>query len=143
VSISWKEFFDRNLPALLLGGVAICVVTWYLLAFVVPNHPSRPPNVPKSSTLVLVGFSHYWQECRFDEMQGQDRCRIFGGKGDILRDDAFLDVDTRKPVQQDELEIVQGGGADSVRLKNGKSLVPQANFDAIRKQMRPEPPSNN
>jgi hypothetical protein len=76
-------------------------------------------------------------------MQGQDRCRIFGGKGDILRDDAFLDVDTRKPVQQDELEIVQGGGADSVRLKNGKSLVPQANFDAIRKQMRPEPPSNN
>jgi hypothetical protein len=90
-----------------------------------------------------VGFNHYWQECWFDGTQGQDRCRIYGGGGDVLRDDVFLDVDTRKPVQQDELEIVQGGGADSVRLKNSKVLVPQANFDAIRKQMRPEPSSSN
>jgi len=143
VSFSWKETLDRNLPVLLLGGVVISAIVFYLFAFVIPNHPSRPRNVPKSATLVLVGFSHYWQECRFDEIQRQDRCRIYGGKGDILRDDVFLDLDTKKPVKRDELEIVQGGGADSVHLKNSKTLVPQANFDAIRKQMRPEPSSNN
>jgi hypothetical protein len=143
VNTSLKEILDKNLPALILSGVILMAVAWYICAFVLPNHPSRPPNVPKSATLVFVGFNHYWQECWFDGTLGQDRCRIYGGGGDVLRDDVFLDVDTRKPVQQDELEIVQGGGADSVRLKNSKILLPQANFDAIRKQMKPEPPSNN
>ena len=143
MNFSWKETLDRNLPLLLLGGAAICALVFYLFAFVIPNHPSRPRNVPKTATLVLAGFNHYWQECGFDEIQGQDRCRIYGGKGDVLRDDVFLDLDTKKPLKQDELEIVQGGGADSVRLKNSKILVPQANFDEIRKQMRPERSPNN
>jgi hypothetical protein len=134
---------DKNLPAIIVGGLILMAVVFYFAAFVLPNHPSRPQNVPKSATLVLVGFSHYWQECRFDENQGQDQCQIYGGKGDVLRDDVFLEVDTRKPVQRDELEIVQGGGADSVRLRNSKILVPRANFDAIRRQMRPGPSSNN
>lgn len=141
MSTSWKLIIDRNLPAIILGGLVVIAVVFYVSAFVLPNHPSRPSNVPKSAMLVFTGFSHYWQECQFDNAQGQDRCRIYGGKGDVLRDDVFLDMDTRKPVQPDELEIVQGGGADSIRLKDGKILVPQANFDAIRKQMRSEPTS--
>ena len=52
VNASFKDTLDRNLPTLLVGGVVICVIAWYLFAFVIPNHPARPRNVPKSATLV-------------------------------------------------------------------------------------------
>jgi hypothetical protein len=143
-----NETFDRSLPKILVGGLIVILVLFYVWVFVLPNHPSRPQNVPKSATLVFAGFIHFWQECWFDEKQGVDRCRIYGGGGAVLRDDVFLNMANREPVPPEELDIVQGGAPDGgpdsvVRLKNGKILIPQASFDAIRREMNPEPPSSN
>jgi hypothetical protein len=131
-----KGIFGKNLPALLLGGAAICACLLYVWIFVLPNHPSRPANVPKSASLVLEGWGHFWQECRFDSAQHQDRCRIYGGGGDVLRDDVFLPENGGAVISGDQLKIVPGGIAESVvHLLNGTLLIPQKNFEAIKREL--------
>lgn len=136
---SSKEPIDRKLETPVLVAMMLMVFVFGMSAFVVHQHPPKPRNVPGTATLVSRGFMHYWQECWFDQELEQDHCRIYSGGGDRLRDGAFLDMDHGSTVQRDALEIVQGGNADSIHLKNGTILLPQENFYTIRKQIRAEP----
>lgn len=131
-----KETFGKNLPILLLVGAAICACLLYVWIFVLPNHPSRPGNVPKSATLVLMGWSHFWQECSFDSARQQDRCRIYNGNGEILHDEIFLPANGGSAVPEDQLKIAPGGNSYSVHLLNGIVLIPQKNFDEIKKELQ-------
>jgi hypothetical protein len=92
--------------------------------------------VPQSATLVLAGWDHFWQMCWFDTVLKQDRCRIYGGGGAILRDDVFLPSNGGGAIQGDQLTIAPGGGADTVQLANGIVLIPQTNFDEIRRELQ-------
>jgi len=132
---AWKEKLDRNLPAVLIAGLAIFALVFYLFAFVLPNHPPRPRSVPKSATLVLFGFDHVWQECWFDPVPQQDRCHIYNGGGIVLNDGVFLAMDGGPAIPQDQLKIASGGNWYSVHLLNGKVLIPQEHFDEIRREL--------
>ena len=136
MSTSWKERIDRNLPVLLIGAFGICLIVWYIFAFVVPNHPSRPKNVPTSATLVFQGWTHFWQECWFDSQQRQDRCRIYNGGGLILDEDVFLPMDGSGPIPEDQLKIGSGGGPYSVQLLNGTVMIPRSHFDGIKRELQ-------
>lgn len=138
MNASFKDTLDRNLPTLLVGGVVICVIAWYLFAFVIPNHPARPRNVPKSATLVLQGWDHFWQECWFDSAEQQDRCRIYNGSGYLLRDEVFLPANGGKALSDDQLKVASGGDSRSVHLLNGTVLIPREHFEGIKKEL----PSN-
>jgi hypothetical protein len=106
------------------------------MAFVIPNDPSRPDNVPKSATLVFGGFTHFWQECWYDSEQQLDGCRIYNGSGIILRDDVYLPANGGAAISEDQLKIVPGSNPESVvHLSNGTVLIPQKNFDAIQKDL--------
>ena len=130
-----KGIFGSNLSALFLGGAALFACLLYFWIFVLPNHPSRPGNVQKSASLVLKGWSHFWQECWFDSAQHQDRCRIYGGGGAVLRDDVFLPENGGAAIPEDQLKIVPGNDTESVvHLLNGTTLIPQKNFEAIIKE---------
>ena len=135
MSASLKGTLDRNLPALLVGGVVICVIVWYVFAFVIPKHPARPGNVPKSATLVLMGWDQFWQECRFDSAERQDRCRIYNGSGYLLRDEVFLPANGGKALPDDQLKVAPGGDSHSVHLLNGTVLIPREHFGGIRKEL--------
>ena len=132
--VNWKEFLRRNLLLFILAGIAVCAVGFYLMAFVIPNHPSKPGNVPKSATLVFGGFTHFWQECWFDAARQLDRCRIYNAGGVILRGDVFLPESGGAAISADQLQIVPGVNAESVvHLSNGSVLIPEKNFDAIKR----------
>jgi hypothetical protein len=133
---SWTGTLGRHMLALLLGGALISACLLYVWVFVFPNHPSRPANVPKSATLVLMGWSHFWQECRFDSTQHQDTCRIYSGNGVILHDEVFLPLNGGGAIQEDQLRIAPGGNSYSVHLLNGVVLIPQKNFDEIRRELQ-------
>jgi|ERR1035437_5202779 hypothetical protein len=126
----WKQ------PAFVFGVLAIAVCALYIWIFVIPNHPSRPDNVPKSTTLVLMGWTHYWQECWFDSATQQDRCRIYNGNGIILRDDVFLPANGGGAIRENQLMIAPGGDSCSVHLSNGTVLIPAKNFDEIRRELQ-------
>jgi hypothetical protein len=127
---------DKNLPALILGGLVVVAIVFYMFAFVLPNHPSRPSNVSRSATLVLMGWSHFWQECWFDPAQQQDKCRIYNGNGEILHDEIFLPANGGGAIPKDQLKIAPGGNSYSVHLLNGIVLIPQKYFDEIRKELQ-------
>jgi hypothetical protein len=135
MNASLKNTIDRNLPTLLVGGVVICAIAWYLFAFVIPNHPARPRNVPNSATLVLQGWDHFWQECRFDSGEQQDMCRIYNGSGYLLRNEVFLPANGGKALPDDQLRVASGGDSHSVHLLNGTVLIPREHFDGIKKDL--------
>lgn len=132
---SLKDGLDRNLPAFLVGGVVICLVAWYVFTFVIPRHPARPRNVPQSATLVLTGWDQFWQECRFDSAEQQDRCRVYNGAGSLLRDEVFLPANGGKALPDDQLKVSAGGDSHSVHLLNGTVLIPRDHFEGIKKEL--------
>jgi len=115
--------------------VIVFIVAWYLMAFVLPNHPSRPKNVPKSATLVLRAPAHFWQECWFDSVGNQDRCRIYNGGGVVLGEGIFLPLNGGDAVPQNQLIIAPGGSSYTVVLKNGEVLIPQTGFDETKREL--------
>jgi hypothetical protein len=135
MSTSWKEMIDKYLPEVILSGVILMAIAWYIWAFVLPNHPSRPHAVPKSATLVFMNFTHYWQECWFDTSMRQDRCRIYNANGEILNEGVFLPIDGAPAFKGDKLRIVQGGNSYSVHLACGAVLIPQQHFDETRREL--------
>jgi hypothetical protein len=83
-----------------------------------------------------MGFSQFWQHCWFDTAKGQDRCRIYGGRGDILSDDVFFPIDGKgAALPSDQLTISSGGNSYTVHLRNGAVLIPRQNFDEIRREL--------
>lgn len=117
----WNEKLARMLPLFILSGFAICAIVFYPVVFVVPNYPSRPGNVPKSASLVLNGWNHFWQECWFDSAQHKDRYRICGGGRRAARP-----ADGGAAISEDQLKIVQGSYAESAaHLLNGTVSIPQ------------------
>jgi hypothetical protein len=115
--------------------VTICAFAFYLFAFVIPNHPSRPNNIPKSAVLVLSAFTHFWQECRYDTAEQQDKCRIYNGNGYLLRDEVFLPANGGNALRDDQLKIVAGGDSHSVHLLNGTVMIPKEHFADIKKDL--------
>lgn len=118
------------IPVILFGW-------WYYAAFIAPNHPQRPSNVPPSATLVLQGFAAFWQKCWFDENLHKDRCQIFNRNGVILRDEIFLSYDGKATIPANRLKIVSGGGWDYIHLQDGSILIPQQGYEAIREVIAP------
>jgi hypothetical protein len=134
--VTWKEALDKRFPQLVLAGIAVCGVAFYLTEFVIPNHPSRPDNVPKSATLVFGGFTHFWHECWYDSAKHLDECRIYNAGRVILQDDVYLPANGGAAISEDQLKIVQGSNPESaVHLSNGTVLIPQKNFDGIKKDL--------
>lgn len=124
------SFSMLAIPIMLLGW-------WYYEAFVAPNHPPRPANVPPSATLVLQGFNAFWQRCWFDESLMKDKCQIFNRVGGLIQDDVFLSYDGKATISASQLTIVPGGGWDNVHLEDGSILIPEHGYEAIRKVITP------
>jgi hypothetical protein len=130
----------QSLSWLALAGVLSVLSLWYYAAFIRPNHPPRPANVPPSATLILRGFDAFWQYCWVDQTINRDRCQIFNRGGTILRDDIFIPYDGSDLVLADKLKIGPSGNSAYVKLEDGTVLIPQKNYDAIKRSLTPSQP---
>jgi len=131
----------KRLPEISITVGVLLLALWYCAAFVFPNHPRRPKNVPPSAALVFRGGHAYWQYCWLDESIQKDRCQIFNGDGVILVDDIFLPYSGTKPVPESRLKIDAnnktdtGNGLDYVLLTDRTILIQQRYYAAIRQDI--------
>jgi len=82
-----------------------------------------------------MGWDHFWQECRFDPVEQQDRCRVYNGGGNLLRDEVFLPANGGEALPDDQLSVGAGGTSQSVHLLNGTVLIPREHFEGIKKAL--------
>ncbi len=118
-------------PELTIVAGIFLFALWYCAAFVFPNHPRRPKNVPASASLVLSGGHAFWQYCWLDTSIQKDRCQIFYAGGGTIICDIFLPYPGTEPVPKSRLKIDTsekydtGDGDSYVRLQDGTILIPQ------------------
>lgn len=116
------------------GVVAPGAVVAVVLAILVGcgDAPVRPRSVPDSATWVHGPKGGNWQWC-FIEPSGESRCSIISISGRIFFDEVFLPYDEGPKVQAVELTITPNGTADTVKLKNGRMLLPQSQFTQVKR----------
>jgi hypothetical protein len=125
---------QRKSLAILFIAFAI-FLWWYYAAFIGPNHPKRPDNVPASATLVLQRFDAFWQYCWLDHNANKNRCKIFNRVGGVIRDEVFIPYSGDGPIPESRLKVGKGGDVDYVELQDGTFLIPENGYQEIRKEL--------
>ncbi len=94
----------------------------------------RPTNIPVDSTRIPgVKSTDFWQHCSFDRQSGNTRCKIFNVNGLLFRDDVFVPYVGERPTSDADLKIQPHGGNEWVDLANGTTLIPQSQFERIKR----------
>ena len=101
------RFTPRKLSRVIVGTVIILAAfaLWW-----VGHKPRRPHTVSPNALYVLpnnVPFrlhkTGYWLECRFDQHENVDRCKLSDENGNGAFDDVFLPCVGQTPLPQSEL----------------------------------------
>jgi hypothetical protein len=64
---------------------------------------------------------------------GQNHCDIFNAGGELLYSGVFRRYEGTGVVPETELKIAQGGGEQWVELENGEILIPESDYERIKK----------
>jgi hypothetical protein len=116
----------NTLPVTLTVSVAIIVL---LALSGCSRAPRRPEGIPSSSIFVPAAKGGYWQTCRLDQTVGECRCTIYLGDGRVVYDEVFLPYNGGAQIEEKDLEITPEGTGDTVKLANGRLLLPQSDFE--------------
>jgi hypothetical protein len=145
------RFTPRKLSRVIVGTVIILAafVLWW-----VGHKPRRPHTVSPNALYVLpnnVPFrlhkTGYWLECRFDQHENVDRCKLSDENGNAAFDDVFLPCVGQTPLSQSELVFKWRTGetwtqspdkrinVPVVYLDNGQMLLSRSLFAEAKQQV--------
>jgi hypothetical protein len=145
------RFTPRKLSRVIVGTVIILAafVLWW-----VGHKPRRPHTVSPNALYVLpnnVPFrlhkTGYWLECRFDQHENVDRCKLSDENGNAAVDDVFLPCVGQTPLSQSELVFKWRTGetwtqspdkrinVPVVYLDNGQMLLSRSLFAEAKQQV--------
>jgi hypothetical protein len=145
------RFTPRKLSRMIVGTVIILAafVLWW-----VGHKPRRPHTVSPNALYVLpnnVPFrlhkTGYWLECRFDQHENVDRCKLSDENGNAAFDDVFLPCEGQTPLSQSELVFKWRTGetwtqspdkrinVPVVYLDNGQMLLSRSLFAEAKQQV--------
>lgn len=108
------------------------VVLLLLLAGCQQWPPERPENVPKSAVFVQSVKGGYWHSCGIDLTENICYCAIYHDDGRLIFNDVFLPYDGGAPVTENELNITPNGKVDTIKLANGRLLLPKSRFEIVK-----------
>lgn len=115
-----------------LGNTAPVVMTLLVAMTGCSRAPVRPQGVPTSSVFVPAAKGGYWHTCRLDQTDQECRCTIYLGDGRIVYDEVFLPYEGSTPIEEKDLKITPDGTGDTVKLANGRLLLPQSDYKKVK-----------
>ena len=127
------RFTPRKLSRVIVGTVIILAAfaLWW-----VGHKPRRPHTVSPNALYVLpnnVPFrlhkTGYWLECRFDQHENVDRCKLSDENGNGAFDDVFLPCVGQTPLPQSELVFKWGTGDTWTQSPDKRINVPVVYLD--------------
>ena len=127
------RFTPRKLSRVIVGTVIILAafVLWW-----VGHKPRRPHTVSPNALYVLpnnVPFrlhkTGYWLECRFDQHENVDRCKLSDENGNAAFDDVFLPCEGQTPLSQSELVFKWRTGETWTQSPDKRINVPVVYID--------------
>jgi hypothetical protein len=98
------------------------------------NGPKRPANVPAEATPIPIPHGYDWDYCWVDKALNVNKCQIYNRAGDLLYGGVFLRYEGTGVVPEDALKIdPHQGGEQWIQLQNGVILIPESDYDGIKK----------
>jgi len=116
--------------------ICSCIPSTVLLLFLAGCQqwpPERPENVPKSAVFVQSVKRGYWHSCGIDQTENICYCTIYLDDGRVVFNDIFLPYDGGGPVAENDLKITPNGTSDTIRLENGRLLLPKTRFKIVKR----------
>jgi hypothetical protein len=89
-----------------------------------PYAPTRPVGIGENAVYIQGPDGRgSWQSCSF--VEARDYCQIWTVSGAVLERGFFVPYGGGSVIPQQDLLIVQQGGAKVIKLKNGHYLIPE------------------